>query len=155
MFINTPFTAPIEKLRMRVDIKELKEGISTTPFNLEARSLIHADLCFGYRFKLEGKVITYCTDTGVCENLEKLATNADLLITECAWKKKNQSVSWPHLSPYDAAEVALKAKVKKLVLTHFGVTEYNTKQERKWAELEAKKIFPSTRAAFDGLKLKL
>ncbi len=154
-FINAPFTATIARLKVQVDIEELKEGVSNKPVYLEARALTHSDLCFGYRFELEGKLVAYCTDTGPCDNFDKLAHNTDLLITECAWKKKNQSPSWPHLSPYDAAEIAAKNRVKKLILTHFDAASYQTKEERKWAEREARKIFKNTQAAFDGMELEI
>lgn len=151
-FINKPFTAPIEKLGLAVNIKDLKEGKYQQPVSLECRYLVHIDPCFGYRFELEGKKIAYCTDTGVCENLEKLAAETDIFITECAWKKKAES-KWPHLSPYDAAETAVKAKCKNMVLMHFDAYKYPKLEDRKWAEQEAKKIFPNTQSAMDDMEL--
>jgi ribonuclease BN (tRNA processing enzyme) len=115
--------------------------------------LVHADPCLGFRLYIENKVITYCTDTGVCENMYELAKNADLLITECSYKPGQEEWGWPHLKPEDAADVALKSDVKKLILTHFDASTYLTIQERKEAEEIAKKKYKNTVTAFDGLEI--
>lgn len=153
-FLNRPFTAPVQDLRMHVRVHELKEGRFKRPFPLETRPLVHADPCWGYRFQLEGKTIAYCTDTGRCNNLQKLARDADLLISECAWKKRNES-AWPHLSPYDAAEMAKSAGAKRLALMHFDARNYQTMEDRRWAEQEARMIFPNTFAARDDMAVEL
>ena len=59
-----------------------------------------------------------------------LAEDADLLITECSHKPGEQSPDWPHLNPEDAAEIARRAKAKRLALTHFDAGRYTTIQER-------------------------
>lgn len=84
----------------------------------------------GYRFELDGKTLAYCTDTGICDNAMLLAEDADLLITECSHKPGEQSPDWPHLNPRDAAEIARRAKAKRLALTHFDASRYTTIQER-------------------------
>ena len=84
----------------------------------------------GYRFDLDGKVVAYCPDTGICENAVLLAEDVDLLITECSHKPGENSPDWPHLNPEDAAEIARRAKAKRLALTHFDAGRYTTVQER-------------------------
>jgi ribonuclease BN (tRNA processing enzyme) len=59
-----------------------------------------------------------------------LARYADLLITECSHKPGEQRPEWPHLNPQDAAEIAKRAKAKRLALTHFDAGRYTTIQER-------------------------
>lgn len=134
--IKTPYTVPFEKLNYEVTINEMKEtddtkkNINSLPFPVENRLLIHSTSCVGYRFELDGKIIAYCTDTGICENVFKLAENADLLITECSLKKSHPNSQWPHLSPEDAVEIAIKSGAKKLALTHFDANNYHSLEER-------------------------
>jgi len=98
-------------------------------------------------------IITYCTDTGLCQNLYYLAKDADIMISECSYKPGQEEWGWPHLKPEEAADVAVKSKVKELILTHFDASSYKTIQDRKEAEKKAKMLFPKTRAAIDGLEL--
>ena len=155
MIINKPFTVPLTELPFGVKIYELPEGIDKIPFLVKSKFLLHSSPCLGYRFKLEGEIISYCTDTGTCENLRKLAENADLLITECSLKSGQHNVKWPHLNPEEAAVIAKKAKVKKLVLTHFDANNYKTLKERKEAQQKAKTIFNNTFAAIDDMQIKI
>jgi ribonuclease BN (tRNA processing enzyme) len=161
-FLAPPFTAPLEHLckRMRVDIVELRDGlnsISAGPKKIavEMRYLVHKDPCVGYSFMLEGKKVVYCTDTGVCANLDSIAKGADLLITECAWKERCQSPDWPHLAPEDAAETALKARAKRLMLTHLDAKQYQSFMERDGAQMRARKIFQETTVARDDMAFEL
>lgn len=148
-----PFVNPLEKQRNKITIRDLKEGVyreKSIPFPLEARYLVHADPCFGYRISVEGKTIVYCTDTGICDNLSRLAKGADILILECAMKDGKKIISWPHLAPRDCARVAKKAGAKKLYLIHFDALQYQSLKERKGAETIARKIFKNTVACRDG-----
>jgi ribonuclease BN (tRNA processing enzyme) len=128
--INKPFTVPLNELPFPVAVHELSEGPYKVPFPLECRFLLHASPCMGYRVELDGKIIAYCPDTGVCENAVKLAQDADLLITECSHKPGERNPEWPHLTPQDAADIARQAGAKRLALTHFDAGRYMTIQER-------------------------
>ena len=156
--ISHPFTVPPEKLKTEIIFEELPEGENSpplTPFPVEARPLIHWDNCFGYRLSIEGKIITYGTDTGECGNLLKLSQNADVLILECAKKMGKSEKGFPHLNPEKAATIAKKVKAKKLLLTHFDSLDYSTLQDRKKAEKIARKIFPQTWSCYDGMEIKV
>lgn len=153
--IAPPFTQSINKMPYRVEIEELTEGVCNVPFPVTCKLLVHRDSCFGYRFDLDGKVVAYCTDTGVCDSMLELAADADVFISECSLKSGQNSKTWPHMNPEDAAETAKKARVKKLVLTHFDANVYRTMKERKEAERNAKRIFKNTIGAVDGMELKV
>ncbi len=133
--INPPYTVPFDKLRFKVDINELDETKDkektehNLPFSIESRLLIHSSPCLGYRFEVDGKVLAYCTDTGICENVFKLAEDADLLITECSLKESSPDSLWPHLSPEDAVKIAEESGAKKLALTHFDANTYHSLEE--------------------------
>lgn len=153
--IAAPYTASLKSLPYKVEINELTEGIHKIPFSVRCEFLIHASSCLGYWIKVDGKIISYCTDTGICKNLQELAQNADLLITECGLKSGEKNENWPHLNPEDSAKVAKEAGAKKLVLTHFDAAKYRGLNERKESEKKAKTIFKNTIAAYDSLEIKI
>ena len=103
---------------------------------MECKFLVHASPCLGYRIEIDNKIITYCTDTGICQEAIDLATDADLLITECSFKIGQKNVKWPHLNPEDAVRIATESGAKKLVLTHFDPNIYRSLDER--AEIKEK-----------------
>jgi ribonuclease BN (tRNA processing enzyme) len=114
--INEPFTVPLDKLPYPAEVRELTPGPYKLPFALDCSFLVHASPCLGYRFDLDGRIIAYCPDTGVCENAVLLAGDADLLIAECAHLPGEQN-PMAHLNPEDAAAI-LTAKANGS-LTHF------------------------------------
>ncbi|MEK7309800.1 MAG: MBL fold metallo-hydrolase [Planctomycetota bacterium] len=144
------------------DRLETGSAIPLSPFTkggtrgiFECRLLLHPVPTLGYRFQLDGKVITYCTDTGYCENAVRLARNADLLITECAYKRGMLSSRWPHLNPDEAARLAKTANAKKLMLTHFDAGLYKTIPERHKAQNQARETFPNAFAATDNIGIRI
>lgn len=151
--IKHPYTSQLADLPLTIQIHDLGEGDHNIGFPITCKLLVHADPCLGYRIEIENKVITYCTDTGLCPNLYELAKDADVLITECSYKLGQEEWGWPHLKPEEAAEVAAKSKANKLVLTHFDASSYIKIQDRKKAEEKAKMIFQNTIAASDDLEL--
>jgi ribonuclease BN (tRNA processing enzyme) len=153
--IRHPYTAPFSDVRTQVEVNELKEGMHNIPFPVTCRLLVHSDPCIGFRLQLDDRIITYCTDTGVCESLYELAQDADLLIAECSSRSGQSTQKWPHLRPEDSAEVAKKSRVKRLFLTHFDAYVYESLDDRKKAEASAREIFKETIAAHDGLEIEL
>lgn len=153
--INRPFTIPLNRLPFKVLVHELPEGVHFIPFYIECRFLLHASKCLGFRFRLQEKIITYCTDTGYCENISKLSRYADLFIAECSYTFGQQSKEWPHLNPEKAAQIAKRSRIKKLALIHFDANIYKTLQERKQAQEKARQIFSNTIAAVDDMEIEL
>ena len=118
--ICSPYTMALDDLPYPVELFELKEGEQDLPFFAECRCLVHSVPCFGYRLKIDNKIIAYCPDTGICDNALKLAENADLLLCECSLKIGQSKEDWPHLNPQTAAQIAKKASAKRLALIHFN-----------------------------------
>ena len=155
IFLDTPYTTPFSILSKKVNIYEIDKK-APQGFGVVAKQLLHAVPCYGFRIAVENKIITYCTDTGRCENLNKLAAGADLLITECSFKPGETDKERPfHLNPGDAAEAAKESGAKRLVLTHFDPGRYPSFKERTLAEEEARIIFKNTIAAKDGYQIRL
>lgn len=84
----------------------------------------HPGGAWGYRFEIDKKVVVYCTDVehpdGLDENVIALAKNADLLIHDAQYTPEELEThkGWGHSSWIQAIEVAERARVKQVVLTH-------------------------------------
>ena len=152
-FMDQPFTVPIKRLPFKLNIKPIKNNLDLGSVKVKAAELLHSSVCFGYRFDIGRKSISYCTDTGVCDQVIALSRNADLLITECALQYGQDDEGWPHLDPEHAAFMAKKSEVKQLVMTHFDANNYKTIPQRKRAQVYARRVFSKSTAAFDGLKI--
>jgi ribonuclease BN (tRNA processing enzyme) len=152
-FLNAPFTIPLSLLPYPVRILEMPAEAAALPFPIEALPLRHSTLTLGYRMAIDGRTVAYCPDTGYCENAVTLGRSADLLITECAYKKGQSLEEWPHLNPETAARIAREAGAKRLVLTHFDAEVYRSLPERKESETIAAGIFTATTAGMDGLEI--
>ena len=160
VLVNPPFTVGylpnpenINELETQIRLHELSEVGDNIPFKAQAIKQHHAYVDHGYRLSLENKVIAYTGDLGFTDKALKLAQNADLLISECSSKKIVDDYPWGHLDPFLAAKLAKEGNVKQLILTHFGSDVYTNLESRKGAEESAKKIFPNTKAAMDGLEI--
>lgn len=151
--IAPPFTVPFELLPCKVEVVEVAEGRHEKPIRFECRYLIHSTPCFGYRFEVDGKILAFCTDTGVCESAIELCRDADLMITECSFKPGQSSATWPHLNPEDAVNMALKANAKRLALVHFDAALYTTIADRYEAVEPMKQRFKDIFVAEDDKEL--
>lgn len=99
-----------------------------------------------------GKKFTYVVDTSLFDELIKFAEGSDLLVCESTYAsdKEDKAEGYNHLIARQAGELASRAGVKKLVLTHFS-------QRYKTAEpmlKEAKKAFKKTFAGRDFMRIK-
>lgn len=153
--VNRPYTVPISELKYKTEVLEIPAEIGSIPFGVEFLPLLHSDPCLGYRVKVDGRVITFCTDTGYCENAVKLGRDADLLITECAFLPGQENKEWPHLNPETAARIALESGAKKLVLTHFDAARYLDLNTRRDAEKTARGVFSDSVAAEDLMDIEI
>ena len=78
----------------------------------------HREESVAYRFTgKDSPSIVYSGDTDYSENLIILAKNADILICESAHSDDFKTKG--HLTPSLAGEIATRANVKQLILTHF------------------------------------
>jgi ribonuclease BN (tRNA processing enzyme) len=76
--------------------------------------------CEAYAVRLEhgGRSLVYSGDTGPCDTLVELATDADVLLCEATWTDEPDRPPGVHLSGRQAGEVARKAGAKRLLITH-------------------------------------
>ncbi|MBU2589658.1 MAG: ribonuclease Z [Nanoarchaeota archaeon] len=102
---------------------------------------------------IKGKKVTYIIDTKSFDDLVKLASNSDLLICEAtlADEFKERAIRCFHMTSSQAASIAKKSNVKKLILTHFS-QRYKSVSELKE---EAKKTFKNVDTAKDFMIVKV
>ena len=99
-----------------------------------------------------GRKVVYCTDTVFCDAAVELAQDADVLIHEATFAHQDASMAFEkmHSTSTMAAQVALLAGVKKLIMTHFS-PRYAPGNPIQLNDLkqEARAIFPNTKLAYD------
>ncbi|MDA0865262.1 MAG: ribonuclease Z [Cyanobacteria bacterium] len=101
---------------------------------------------------LPGRSLVYCTDTIFCENAVELAHKADVLIHEATFSHQDADMAYQrlHSTSTMAAQVALAAQARELIMTHFS-PRYAPGNAIQLDDLltEAQAIFPNTRMARD------
>jgi ribonuclease BN (tRNA processing enzyme) len=106
-------------------------------FQVESAPVQHSEESIAYRINSpNGYSVVYSGDTDYSENLITLAGNANLLICESALPDDMRVKG--HLTPSLAGEIATRAGVEKLVLTHF------------YPECDQTDIEQQCRKAYDG-----
>lgn len=125
----------------------LKRGeVITLP---DGRSINGADLCGETE---RGRKLAYCTDTVFCDASIELAQDADVLIHEATFAHQDAELAYQrlHSTSTMAAQVALAAQVKRLIMTHFS-PRYAPGNAIELKDLlaEARSIFPNTEMASD------
>jgi ribonuclease BN (tRNA processing enzyme) len=117
--LKVPFGHWVEAPPGMMDIWELKpdapDEVMYEGLTIRSAPVNHIEGSLAYRLEAEGKVLVYSGDTDVSDSLVELAKGADLFILECANPFKVPG----HLTPAEAGRMAARAKVKRLLLTHF------------------------------------
>jgi ribonuclease Z len=115
----------------------------------DGRRVNGADLCGPTQI---GRKLVYCTDTIFCDSAVELAQQADVLIHEATFAHQDADLAYQrlHSTSTMAAQVALAAQVKQLIMTHFS-PRYAPGNPIELKDLlaEARAIFPNTVMASD------
>jgi ribonuclease Z len=125
----------------------LKRGeVITLP---DGRRIDGAELCGPTEL---GRGMAYCTDTVFCESAIALAQDADVLIHEATFAHQEAELAYQrlHSTSTMAAQVALAAQVRCLIMTHFS-PRYALGNDVDIKDLlaEARSIFQNTEVAAD------
>lgn len=101
----------------------------------------------------KGVKLVITGDTGKTDNLVEICRDADALVIESTYIDEDAEMAgqFSHLTARQAAELAIKANVKKLIITHIS-RRYREKDVLK----EAQSIFPNSVVArdFDSFQIK-
>ncbi len=116
-----------------VDAPTEVAGCTVTP-----ALVAHPCEAYGLRIERDGRSLCYTGDTGPCANLLRLADGVDTLLAEASWTDAPDRPVDLHLSGRQAGELAAKAGVGRLVLTHV----------QPWTDRDA--VLAEARAAFPG-----
>jgi ribonuclease Z len=98
-----------------------------------------------------GRVVAFVMDTAWCEAAIELARDADLLICESTFLSEHSRIaeSYGHLTARQAAEIAVLAGARQLLLTHFSQRERDTARY----VAEAAEVFPDVLGAEDLMRV--
>lgn len=108
------------------------------PFALTSTRVAHPCEAYALRVEHGGTSLVYTGDSGPCENLTKLASGADVLLSEATWTDHPSRPRDLHLSGLQAGRLAASAGVGRLLLTHVAP----------WTEPSA--VLAEARRTFDG-----
>lgn len=99
-----------------------------------------------------GRTVVFSGDTRPCATTVDAAQGADLLIHEATFgeEEKERAKDTGHSTAKEAAQVALAAKAKRLLLCHVSARYSITADE---LVKEAKEVFPNVSVAKDGLEV--
>ncbi len=97
----------------------LTPGImSIGPFTVTVDRVCHPVETFGVRVEHAGRSLAYSGYTAPCDAVVRLAQRADLFLCEAAWSEGADNPPGIHLTGREAGELAAKADVGRLLLTH-------------------------------------
>ena len=97
----------------------------------------------------KGIKVAYCTDTRPTAGIEQAAANSDLFICEGMYAEKEKLIKakqYKHMTFYEAAELAAKAEVNELWLTHFSPSLVRAESYMP----QVKQIFQAASLGYDG-----
>lgn len=100
------------------DFRPYAADVTVGPFSIEAIPVVHPVESYGLRVTAGGSTVAYTGDTAACEALDRLATGADLLLAEASFRHGDENPPEVHLTGRDAGELAARAGVGTLVITH-------------------------------------
>lgn len=132
----------------KIKIKEIKKKLNFKNFTVECVKTIHSNSSIAYKFTEKNKSLVISGDCDYDDKLATFSNNTDVLILECSYPDNMKGDG--HLIPKECGLIAQKAKVKKLILTHF----YPVSSEKIRLN-QTKKIFKNTILAEDFMKIKI
>jgi phosphoribosyl 1,2-cyclic phosphodiesterase len=158
---NEFFPVPLEAMGAQFEFLTYGDKETFYGANVTATPQYHKFMggSYGFRIEDEGLSLVICTDLehidGIDENIVNLARDADLLIhdgqyTADEYKKYK---GWGHSSWEQAVEVAIQAKVKRLIITHHDPDHDDVFLDA--MEKECQEIFPDSLFAKEGMEVQV
>ena len=120
---------------------------------IEADGVVYTpDMVMGPARK--GIKVTYCTDSRPTERIVEAARESDLFICEGMYAEKEKlakAKQYKHMTFYEAADMAAKAEVQEMWLTHFSPSLVGPERYMR----DVKKIFSNAYLGKDGKTVEL
>lgn len=109
-----------------MNFTDLADGVAFTvgPFTITPYAVRHPVPAFGLRVDAAGQVLAYTGDTDSCPGLAPLLAGADLALAEASFLEGRDTGRGVHLTARRAAEAALEAGARRLMLTHLPPWTY-------------------------------
>ncbi|AWB44868.1 ribonuclease Z [Paenibacillus sp. CAA11] len=97
-----------------------------------------------------GRIVTILGDTRPCEAAVHLSQDADLMVHEATFlhELKDTAYEYHHSTAIQAAEAAVQAGAKQLIITHFS-SRYKDDHDLTRLLEEARTVFPETQLAIE------
>lgn len=127
------FPVTIREFGARLVFRDLREeSLDFGPVGVDTILLKHPGYCLGYRLTCSGRSVCYITDNELylhtdprydlayVERLANFVRGADVLITDTTYRDVEypSKVDWGHSCVSEVADLAARAKVKRLHLFH-------------------------------------
>jgi len=127
------FPVTTREFGARLTFRDLREEtLMFGAVRIDTLLLKHPGYCLGYRLACHGRIVCYVTDNELylrsdprydlayVERLANFVHGADLLITDTTFRDHEYSakVDWGHSCVSEVADLATRAKVKRLYLFH-------------------------------------
>jgi len=129
----------------KIKFIEIENHIILSDFKVEYVKTIHSEESIAYKFIQKGKSVVITGDCDYDKNLVNFVKSTDLLLIDCSFS--NELKVKGHLTPKECGNIAKKANVKKMFLTHLYPVNPDFRLE------QAREIFENTELAEDLLTM--
>jgi phosphoribosyl 1,2-cyclic phosphodiesterase len=154
------FPVPLKEMGAKFNFLQIeKNQLNINDSKLTVIKQNHPGGSFGYRLEDKGEILVFCTDLEhgetVLPEIVDFSRNADVLVHEAQYTTEELKLfrGWGHSSYEQAIELAEKAGVKKLVITHHDPDHddaFLTQMEK-----ECQERFPNCVLAREGMEIVL
>jgi phosphoribosyl 1,2-cyclic phosphodiesterase len=164
-----PVNIPYMSAKLEFKVMKEKEWYQIGKFKIYPMRLSHPGLTFGYRIDDGQSCLVWASDSeykrvdpGSTERYVEFFHNADLLVFDAQYSLSEalDRPDWGHSTPMMGAELAYRARAKRLALFHH---DPNSSDEKVWAGKEQAEAYLMRRhpkftgcevlVAYDGLSL--
>jgi ribonuclease BN (tRNA processing enzyme) len=138
---SSPLGGDLDDFSDIFDVRPWEDGtaIQCGALTVQPRLVSHPTESYGMRITdPDGVTLVSSGDTGVCESVAELAVGADMFLCEASWTHAPERPKHLHLSGTEAGQLAKRAGVGELLLTHIPP----------WTSRED--VIAEARAEFDG-----
>lgn len=119
------FPVDLDAVPAKIDMEEIPSGGRKTVghFKVTAMKVHHPAPALAYRVEADGAAVVYATDTedpfsGKDNPVVELAADADVLVHDAQYVDDDYKKGFGHSTVATAVDVAVRARVKRLVLYH-------------------------------------